>query len=78
MTKTKAPSLNKKPSEEKILEQQARALMQQRNSMAQIFAANICNNTPFDILKEHGAKDVAQFCGELADAMQREFYGADA
>jgi len=67
-----------KPTPEQIKEQQIRAMLQQRNSMAQIFAANICSNTPFDVLKEHGAKEVAKFSADLADEMMEQFYGADA
>lgn len=78
-TNPKAPSLaHAKLTDEQKFEAQARAMMQQRNGMAQIFAANICSNTPYDTLKEYGAKDVAKFSGELADAMMHEFYGADA
>lgn len=82
MTKTnpKVHSLQQppKPTEEELLRQQARAMLQQRNSMAQIFAANICNNTPLDILKAYGTKDVAKWCTSLADEMMEQFYGADA
>lgn len=76
MTKTKAPSLNKpkQPTEEEIRLQAARAMAQQHHSMAQTFAANICHATPFDILKENGAQDIADFADALATALMDNWY----
>ena len=65
----------KPPTEEEIKQQRIRALHQQRCGMAQAFAANICNSTPYDILKEYGTKDVAAWAASLADEMMAQFYG---
>lgn len=76
MTKTKAPSLNKpkQPTEDEIRAQAARAMAQQHHSMAQTFAANIVHATPFDILKENGAQDIADFADALATALMDNWY----
>ena len=76
MTRTKAPSLNKpkQPTEEELRLQAARAMAQQHHSMAQAFAANICHATPFDILKENGAQDIADFADALATALMDNWY----
>lgn len=76
MTKTKAPSLNKtkQPTEEELRAQAARAMAQQHHAMAQAFAANICHATPFDILKENGAQDIADFADALATALMDNWY----
>ena len=76
MTKTKAPSLNKpkQPTEEELRLQAARAMAQQHHAMAQTFAANICHATPFDILKENGAQDIADFADSLATALMDNWY----
>ncbi len=76
MTKTKAPSLNKpkQPTEEELRAQAARAMAQQHHGMAQTFAANICHATPFDILKEYGAQEIASFADSLATALMDNWY----
>ncbi len=76
MAKTKAPSLNKpkQPTEEELRLQAARAMAQQHHAMAQTFVANICHATPFDILKENGAQDIADFADALATALMDNWY----
>ena len=76
MAKVKAPSLNKpkQPTEEELRLQAARAMAQQHHAMAQTFAANICHATPFDILKEYGAQDIADFADALATALMDNWY----
>lgn len=68
------PQKPPQPTEEELRAQAARAMAQQHHGMAQVFAANICNCTPMDILKTYGAKEVAQFADELASALMDRWY----
>ncbi|WP_406042724.1 hypothetical protein [Succinimonas sp.] len=69
------PAAPKQPTEEEIKQQQIRALHQQRCGMAQAFAANICHGTPYQLLTEYGAEEVARFAWDLSVAMMDNFYG---
>ena len=64
----------KQPTEEELRAQAAVRMAQQHHAMAQTFAANICHSTPFDVLKEHGAYEVADFCDALAAAQMENWY----
>lgn len=78
MSKTQAQSRTlrpKQPTEEEIRKQAERAMAQQHHAMAQAFATNICHATPFDILKEQGAQEIADFSNELSKALMESWYG---
>ena len=62
------------PTEEELRKQAAIRMAQQHHAMAQTFAANICHSTPLDVLKEQGARDLAAFCNDLADALMDSWY----
>lgn len=64
----------KQPTEEEIRAQALRAMAQQHRAMAQTFAANICHGTPFQLLTEYGALDIADFADELATAFMDKWY----
>lgn len=66
--------VKKQPTEDEIRAQAARAMAQQHHAMAQTFATNICHATPFDILKENGAQDIADFADALATALMDNWY----
>lgn len=64
-----------KPTEEEIRRQQARALVQQRNSMLQQFMMTVAQANPIDVLKAEGADAISYFCATLADAAMEQMYG---
>ena len=68
------PSAPKQPTEEEIRAQAARAMAQQHRAMTQTFAANICHATPYEILKEYGAQEIADFADELSTALMDKWY----
>lgn len=62
------------PTEEEIRQAAERAMAQQQRAMAQTFAVNIVHATPFDVLKEHGAQEIADFSNELSKALMESWY----
>ena len=70
----KLPAKHEEPTEEEIRQAAERAMAQQQRAMAQAFAMNICHATPFDVLKEYGAQEIADFSNELSKALMESWY----